>query len=233
MNDKSTKRAGMYLIDNKYYPSVTQILSVIDKPALRIWFGKQVYMATALNPSISEQEALAEPTKQSTTAKSRGTAVHDIVEAWENTGKVVGLEGPFQGYARAFESWVDSNDIKIKEHEQTVKSDKYGYAGTLDLLVVVNGDIKPTLIDVKTGKDIYPEAHLQVSAYKQALIEDGVELQDAGILLLQDDGTYKYEQAKDKLKTFLACKVLWEGLNEELIAKANVELNKRLLEELV
>lgn len=231
MNNKSDKRAGMYLINNKYYPSVTQILSVIDKPALRIWFGKQVYMATALNPAISEQEALAEPTKQSTSAKSRGTAVHDIVEAYENTGKVAGLEGPFQGYARAFESWINSNDIKVIGHEQTVKSEKYHYAGTLDLLVEVNG--KLTLIDVKTGKDIYPEAHLQVSAYKQALSEDGTELQGAGILLLQEDGTYKYEQAKDKLKPFLACKVLWEGLNEELIAKANVELNKRLLEELV
>lgn len=231
MNDKSTKRAGMYLINNKYYPSVTQILSVIDKPALRIWFGKQVYMATSLNPAISEQEALAEPTKQSTTAKSRGTAVHDIVEAYENTGKVAGLEGPFQGYARAFESWINSNDIKVVGHEQTVKSEKYHYAGTLDLLVEVNG--KLTLIDVKTGKDIYPEAHLQVSAYKQALSEDGTELQGAGILLLQEDGTYKYEQAKDKLKTFLACKVLWEGLNEELIAKANVELSKNLLEELL
>lgn len=231
MNDKSTKRAGMYLINNKYYPSVTQILSVIEKPALKIWFGKQVYMATALNPAISEQEALAEPTKQSTSAKGRGTAVHDIVEAYENTGKVAGLEGPFQGYARAFESWINSNDIKVIGHEQTVKSEKYHYAGTLDLLVKVNGNL--TLIDVKTGKDIYPEAHLQVSAYKQALSEDGTELQGSGILLLQEDGTYKYEQAKDKLKTFLACKVLWEGLNEELIAKANVELNKRLLEELV
>jgi hypothetical protein len=231
MNDKSTKRAGMYLINNKYYPSVTQILSVIDKPALRIWFGKQVYMATSLNPAISEQEALAEPTKQSTSAKSRGTAVHDIVEAYENTGKVAGLEGPFQGYARAFESWINSNDIKVIGHEQTVKSEKYHYAGTLDLLVEVNGNL--TLIDVKTGKDIYPEAHLQVSAYKQALSEDGTELQGAGILLLQEDGTYKYEQAKDKLKTFLACKVLWEGLNEELIAKANVELSKNLLEELL
>ncbi len=233
MNNKSDKRAGMYLIDKKYYPSVTQILSVIDKPAIRIWFGKQVYMATALDPSISEQQALSEPYKQNESAKSRGTAIHDIVEAWENTGRVAGLEGPFQGYARAFESWVKSNNIKILEHEQTVKSDKYRYAGTLDLLVKVNGDEKPTLIDVKTGKDIYPEAHLQVSAYKQALSESGIELQGAGVLLLQEDGTYKYEQAKDKLKTFLACKILWEGLNEELINKANVEISKNLLQEIL
>lgn len=222
MNSKSTKRAGMYLLDGKYYPSVTQILSVIDKPALRIWFGKQVYLATALHPELTEQQALAEPYKQNETAKSRGTAVHDIVEAYENTGKVAGLEGPFKGYAQAFQKWVADNKVEVVEHERTVFSNKYGYAGTLDLLVKINNSDRLTLIDVKTGKDIYNEAHLQVSAYRQALLEDGVELQGSAILLLQEDGTYKYEVGKDKLSGFLACKTLWESLNEELMKKANI-----------
>lgn len=232
MDKRTTKRSGMYFIEGKYYPSVTQILSVIDKPALRYWFGKQVYQAVALNPDMNEQQALAEPYKVSESAKDRGSAVHDIVEAWENTGKVVGLEGQFKGYAQAFESWIKSNNIKLLEHERSVYSKKYRYAGTLDLLVKVNGFDKPTLIDVKTGKDIYAEAHLQVSAYKQALLEDGVELQDTAILLLQEDGTFKYETGKDKLRAFLACKVLWEGLNEELLKKADVPIQESLIEEL-
>lgn len=232
MNQKSTKRVGMYLLDGKYYPSVTQILSVIEKKALMYWFGKQVYQAVALNPELTEQQALAEPYKVSESAKDRGSAVHSIVEAYENTGKVVGQEGPFKGYAQAFQSWVDMNQIKILEHERTVFSDKYHYAGTLDLLVTVNGFDKPTLIDVKTGKDIYPEAHLQVSAYRQALEETGYELGNTGILLLQEDGTFKYEVGKDKLKPFLACKYLWEGLNEELLKKADVPIQESLLEEL-
>lgn len=233
MNQKSTKRAGMYLKDGKYYPSVTQILTVIDKPSLRWWFGKEVYQAVALNPDMNEQQALAEPYKQSETAKSRGTAVHDIVEAYENTGRVVGIEGPFKGYAQAFDSWVKSNNVIVVEHERSVYSEKYRYAGTLDLLVKFNKEEKPTLIDIKTGKDIYPEAHLQVSAYKQALEEDGVELRNTGVLLLQEDGTYKFELGKDKLKSFLACKILWEGLNEELLKKADVPIQESLLEEIL
>jgi len=227
MNEKLKKRAGMYIKDEKYYPSVTQILKVIDKPALRYWYGKQVYEATALNPELSEQEALAYPYKVSESAKDRGTAVHDIVEAYKNIGDVVGQEGPFQEYAKAFQDFVNEYDIEVVENEKTVYSEKYRYAGTLDLLVKIKG--KLTIIDVKTGKDIYPEAHLQVSAYKQALSEDGIEVEDTAILLLQDDGKYKYEKAKDKFQGFLACKFIWESLNEELLKKAGVPISERLL----
>lgn len=233
MNDKSTKRAGMYFLEGKYYPSVTQILSVIDKPALRIWFGKEVYRATALNPEMNEQQALAEPYKTSETAKGRGTSVHDIVEAWENTGRVAGLTGPYKGYAEAFDSWIKSNNVKLVEHERTVCSDKYRYAGTLDLLVKIGSYDNPTLIDIKTGKDIYQEAHLQVSAYRQALEESGTKLQGTAVLLLQEDGTFKYELGKDKLRAFLACKVLWEGLNEELLKKAAVPIQESLMEDIL
>ena len=218
----------MYFIDNKYYPSVTQILSVIDKPALRIWYGKQIYQAVALHPEISEKEALAEPYKQGVTAKDRGSAVHAIVEGWEVTGKVNGLDGEHKGYAQAFDRWIKSNDVKIVEHERTICSDKYGYAGTLDLLVKINGFELPTLIDIKTGKDIYPEAQLQVSAYRVACEEQGTKLDSTGILLLMEDGTYKFELGKDKFAGFLACKTLWETLNEDLMIKAGIRSDRIL-----
>ena len=228
----------MYWVNDKAYPSVTQILTIIDKPALRYWFGKQVYEAMAVNPNLTEQEALATPYKLRDSAKDRGTAVHDIVEAWENTGKVVGLEGPFKGYAQAFQLWIDSNQIKLVEHERTVISEKYRFAGTLDLLVTINGFKLPTLIDIKTGKDLYPEVHLQLSAYEQALLETGYEidgkklttLEGTGALLLMEDGTYKFEVGKDKFKEFLACKTIWEGLNEDLMAKADLPRQKELVE---
>lgn len=223
MNNKHTKRAGLYWIDEIAYPSVTQILSILDKPALRYWFGRQVYLAMAIDPTLSEQEALAAPYRTSETAKARGTAVHDVVEAWENTDRVVGQEGPFAGYAKAFQSWVDHNNVTLVEHERTVVSKKYGYAGTLDLLVKINGFTKPTLIDIKTGKDLYPEVHLQMSAYGKAMEEQGIELQGTAALLLMEDGTFKFEQGKDKFKEFLACKIIWEGLNKETLDKANVK----------
>jgi hypothetical protein len=229
MNGKNTKRAGLYYIENSYYPSVTQIIGILAKPALTYWFGKQVYQVMALNPELTEQQALAAPYQVSETAKGRGTAVHDIVEAWEHTSRVVGQEGPYAGYAQAFQLWVDHNQVKLVEHERTVVSKEFRFAGTLDLLVMIDGFKKPTLIDIKTGKDLYPEVHLQLSAYKQALKEDGVEVEGTAALLLMEDGTYKFEVGKDKFKEFLACKTIWDGLNEELMSKANEAQQKELI----
>jgi tRNA U55 pseudouridine synthase TruB len=224
MNDKSNKRGGMYWKEDKSYLSVTEILKTIDKPALRWWFGHEIYLAMVKNPSMNEAEAMASPYRINETAKNRGTAVHDIVEAYKNIDEVVGLEGPYKGYAQAFKNWLKDFDVKVQENEKTVISDKHGYAGTLDMLAVLNGDTLPTLIDVKTGKDLYPEVHLQTSAYKQALSEQGIKVQGCSHLLLMEDGTYKYEQGKDRLEAFLACKKLYEGLNAEKLEKIGYKI---------
>lgn len=222
MSDKrDTRRGGFYWVNNKPYISVTNILKVLDKPALRYWFGREVYRAMVVNPELSEQEALAAPYKTSGEAKDRGSAVHSIVEAWKSIDEVVGLGGPYAGYARAFKEWLEDNKVSVRENEKTVVSKEHGYAGTLDLLVVLNGDRLPTLVDVKTGKDLYPEVHLQMSAYKQALEEGGTEVQGTAALLLQEDGTYKYELGKDKFKEFMAAKLIYESNNEEMLAKYN------------
>ncbi len=57
--------------------------------------------------------------------------------------------------------------------EQTVWSRTHRYAGTLDLVAYVDG--VRTLIDFKTSKAIYAEAHLQNVAYQVALAEMGHE----------------------------------------------------------
>jgi len=219
MDKRHERRAGFYWVDDKPYITVTNVLKIIDKPALRYWYGKEVYRAVTLNPGIGEREALSEPYKSSGKAKDRGTAVHDIVEAWKNIGEVAGKKGPFQGYAKAFESWLGDNRVKVEENERTVVSHKHRYAGTLDMLARINGDNLLTVIDVKTGKDLYPEVHLQLSAYRHALEEQGVEVKGTAAVLLREDGTYKYETGQDRLKGFLAAKALTEELDKERLIK--------------
>ena len=65
--------------------------------------------------------------------------------------------------------------------EFTVVSHKYGYAGTADLLAEVNGVL--TLVDWKTGKSVYREAHLQNAAYRQAVREMGLGDPQQGLIL--------------------------------------------------
>lgn len=217
---KQDRRGGFYFIEGKPYISVTKALEVLDKPALRYWFGQEVYRAMLKDPSLDEKTALAAPYKVSDTAKNRGTTVHSIVESWKTTGGVVENE-QYKGYADAFRSWIDDNHITLKEHERTVISHKYGYAGTLDLLAGVSGSGKTWLIDIKTGKDIYPEAFLQLSAYKQALAEENVQVDEIAVLLLRENGKYKFEKGEDQLDIFLNTINIWKWKNKELIAKVS------------
>jgi PD-(D/E)XK nuclease superfamily len=216
-----TKRGSYYWLGDVPYVSVTEVLKVLDKPALQRWYGKQVYLAMLANPALSESEALAAPYKISDDAKARGTTIHDIVEAWQhNQTYIDGIPEKYRGYATAFYRWVEDYDATLVEHERSVASRKYGYAGTLDLLVTLNGSGKLVLIDVKTGKDVYVEALLQTSAYRQAIKEEGVEVVGTGVLVLADDGTYKFQRSEaDLFRQFFACKVLWDFLNSEEVTQ--------------
>lgn len=221
---KGNRRGEFYWIDDKPYVSVTNILSVIDKPALRYWFGDQVYNAMIVNPNLNRKAALSAPYQKSDAAANRGTTVHSIVESYQHTKEHVdSIDKDFQGYAQAFFNWVEDNDVDIMIHEKTVISKQYGFAGTLDLLVKFRKSNKVYLIDVKTGKDIYPEAYLQLSAYKQALREENITVDHIAVVLLRETGTYKFGQGEEALDVFLSAKRLWEWKNTDLMSKFSLQ----------
>ena len=214
MNTYTTKdrRGGFYWKDEKPYVSVTNILKVLDKPALRYWFGREVYRAMVVDPTLQESEALAAPYKTSSKAADRGTTVHSIVEAYKASGAKITPPEDFKGYAEAFYSWVNDYKLEIKEHEKTLFDEENKLAGTADLICTNNGDT--WIIDVKTGKDIYDEAFLQVSAYmKMSGVNRG------GVLLLQENGKYKFAESPSYFEYFLAVKKMWEFINRELCEK--------------
>jgi hypothetical protein len=225
---RDARRGGFYWLEGQPFASVTTIIGVLDKPALRYWFGKQVYLATVANPGMSEKEAMNAPYSINNSAKDRGQTIHSIVEAFKATGDYIeGIPAEFRGYAQAFYKWTQDNHAAIIDHERTVVSRKHGFAGTLDLLVTLNGSDKKVVVDVKTGKDIYMEAYLQLAAYRQALKEEGTEVAGVAVLLLQENGSYKYEyQETNMFREFFACKVLWEWLNAEDIAKVTAYARK-------
>jgi hypothetical protein len=216
------RKAGKVVwVDGELMFRVTSCLEILAKPALQYWYGKQVYLAVNANPGMSEKEALNAPYQISEDAKSRGTTIHSIVEAYKHSHEYIdGVPEQFRGYAQAFYKWTEDNHVEVVEHERTVVSREFGYAGTLDLLAKINGSELPIVVDIKTGKSIYPEAFLQLSAYRQALKEEGVEVGGVAVLLLQEDGSYQYQFTTNHyLRQFTACKILYEWLNREDIEK--------------
>jgi len=224
-DNRQNRRGGFYWHEgNIPFVSVTTVLGVIGKPALQYWFGKEVYKAMVNDPGLSEKEALSAPYVTSKAAMKRGTTVHAIVENYvDNKDYVDSASEEFKPYAKAFYNWVKDFDVEILEHEKTVLSHKYGYAGTMDLIVKFRNSGRIMIIDIKTGKDIYDDYFLQLSAYKQGLEEvEGIKA-DMGILLLptnaagKSTGKYKFQEADYCFNEFLSAKTLWEWKNAETI----------------
>lgn len=228
---KSQRRGGFYWLDNSPYVSVTNCLSIIDKPALRYWVGKMVWEAMIAKPTLSLEEAMSAAYGKNKDAKERGTNVHTVVESYTRYDKKLpefekyinnSLPEDISGYGKAFLKWIGDVSPTIVANEKTVSSDQYKYAGTLDMIADIGTERKRRLIvDIKTGKDIYPEAYLQLSAYKEALKEKGFEVDGVAVLLLSNKGTYKFEEGEPQLDIFLAAQKIWLWKNQDLLNKLN------------
>lgn len=224
-HEKAIVRGGFRWIGSQPYVRVTTVLGdVINKPALQQWYGKQVYLAMVQNPELGEKEALAAPWKVSQDAMDRGSAVHEIVELDKESDDIEQVDEKYRGYLKAYRKWKTDSGIDVLEHEKTIFSHAEGYTGQIDLIVKTPGDERVTIVDVKTGKGIYPEALMQVAAYQQAAEEHGYDTNGTGVLLLRPTGSYLYDynttqENERQYKGFLAAKTIFEAKHEEDLKK--------------
>ena len=110
------------------------------------------------------------------------------------------------------------------ENEKTVVSKKNKFAGTVDIIGKVNG--KLYVIDVKTNNSgaIYETYHLQVSAYIEALRENGVAVEGGYVLVLSPEGKYAYGQVKECFDVFLKLRDVWVWKNQEKCNKVGYSI---------
>ncbi len=219
-DQKSTRRGGFYWEGNKPYISVTQVLKVIDKPAIRYWYGNEIYLAMVKDPTLSEKEAMASPYVTSKKAMRRGTRVHDFIENYKNGAKMpeefVG-NNELIGYYNAFLFFLkDHPQFEVISSERTVKNEKEGYKGTLDLHAKVGE--REMLIDVKTNKEanVYDEVALQLSAYNEPLSGGKLPM---FALALGAEGQYTFKEQLNCYDEFLYAKGLWTWKNKKKCIK--------------
>lgn len=224
-NQKGEKRGIFYFKDGVPYLSTTTILGAIAKPALAYWYGQEVYYAMVKDPTLDEKTALAAPYQSSKTAMSRGTTVHSIVEAYKTTGlELEGIPEDFHLYAQAFYQFMKDHNVEIIEQEKSVFDDVNKVGGTLDMYCKIGDSLH--VLDIKTGKDIYPEASLQLSSYAHMLRLENKKVDAISVLLLETGadklptGNYKFAVQSESHEAFLSAKNLYEWLNREKLIKA-------------
>ena len=163
---KKTKAHIRYkLADGSTVPGVTTVLGLLDKPALKVWANKLGLQNIELGKYVDNLADI-------------GTLAHAMV-----TDKLEGKPTPTDEYSKdqidkaencalSFWQWAKEHPIeKVYFCERPLVSETMKYGGTLDILCRVGG--QDTIIDLKTGSGIWPEAVMQVATLKRLLEENG------------------------------------------------------------
>lgn len=163
--------------EDKYYPSVTSILSAAPvDPFFLDWIK-----LSGKNADWARDKAARE-----------GTAVHEALEDLV-AGKSVDWKDTYGNAKYSLLVWqmilkgaefLNTYKPKILGAEMFLYSDKYEYAGTTDLLCKL-GD-RTALIDYKTSNTISETYRMQLAAYAKALEEiHGIKVDTTAVLWLK------------------------------------------------
>lgn len=228
-----------YTVNGDTVPSVTQILGVLDKPAL-VWWGMTTgvegvcKLANLLGDELDFTDpagvvSLLTANKMTVNhvrdqAGSRGTGVHDAAQSWATERKVLRPQQfPIEerGYVRGFTEFLLDHRPEFLETEVTVGSAEHSFAGRFDTLARL--DERLVLLDYKTSKRIYPEQFLQLSGYELARLEMGAEASDGQMVLrLAPDGSYELAESYATGDMFLGVKAAYDALQQLKRAKKKV-----------
>jgi len=154
----------------------------------------------------------------------KGSKVHQAVKVLLNGGAVdcqfslfEGRDGEMGPLAAAeieclmsFIEWFEKTKPIVIAFEFTVWSERYGYAGTVDLYCIIDG--VHWIVDFKVSAQIYPAHEIQVSAYKFA---DVMFPKSTRLAILQlnykinKKQKYKFTRIKQQFTLFLSVKRTW------------------------
>lgn len=166
---KSIRRAKSTYktIAGEIVPGVTTILSLRAKPALVEWgfrIGRE-------NPNLNSLRDYVDD------LADIGTCAHQVLDSHlKNIEVDLGdfspnvVEAAKTSVSKYFD-WARGKDIALIAADMELVSERYRFGGKLDVYARIDG--VPTVLDFKTGKNIYSEHLYQVAAYAEMLKEQG------------------------------------------------------------
>jgi hypothetical protein len=201
-----------YKEGGRVVPSVTTILSVINKPQLISWAANMAVetISSQITPGIAYDEmqlmTIMESgriahQKKKTDAAALGTFVHDWVEKYiKGEPSPMPVNPILRDSIEKFLLWVEKYNVKFLKSEQIIFSKKYRYTGKLDFICSINDELY--LGDLKTSKGIYNEMWVQTAAYRQAREEEFPQEKYAGQLIIRIDknmGDFEFAVCRDEV----------------------------------
>lgn len=171
------------------YPSVTSILSVINKPGLESWKQEQAILSALTLPRLPDEKldefvkrVVKDMDDQSEKARGFGSQIHAAIEGYFQHEALTEEIAP---YLKSFIEWSNDQVTKVIGSEVICGCKECGYAGRLDLVCVLK-DSGFSVIDAKTqnvkrNKDgikqpiFYPEWPRQLAAYAHTYGPDSTE----------------------------------------------------------
>jgi hypothetical protein len=176
----------VYQVDGATVPSVTQVLSgfsqLIDYssvPAFQLEFaagrGTAAHKATELYDLGDLDE---EGTREDDEQRTDHIRLMPYVDAWKQFRADTGFEPSII--------------------EQRMYHSLYGYAGTVDRIGVLYGEL--AVVEIKTTAKLWPATAIQVAAYQEAFNHGKTAKERAKrryAVQLRPDGTYRLEQYED------------------------------------
>lgn len=173
----------MYTYEGTVYRGVTGVLSVIDKSGpLMSWAAKQTAEAAValLGDDNALKELLAavgpEGTVRALTSRANwkrdeaaalGTEVHSLADLVVRGEPTPSMNETTRKRVLCYAQWWKDSGWTLRTSEAMLINPTMGYGGTLDLLAK-DRDGRTVLADIKTGKAVYNEAVLQLTAYGMA-----------------------------------------------------------------
>lgn len=204
------------------YPSVTNVIRILDKPQLNAWREEQAILAALTLPAVPGEtiderarRVAHDAGEQVSVAARRGTNIHKCVENYLLYQKF-DPHPEVRDLVSKFPAWADKNIRSVHYAETTVVGQ--GYAGTLDLFATIEG-YGPRVADFKSRKPYngavrtYLEDNIQLAAYWKAVPNDGVGTMSIFINSVEASDpvvhAWELEETKKGWEIFDHCRAIW------------------------
>ena len=204
----------IYTIGDLKLPSVTTVLADYDKAGLMIWVdivAKNGYELPNGDITHDYREVMRETSKL-------GTKIHKELEGYVKArikGESYLAKEECIPYIEALKKWIKDKNVLLLACEMTVHSKKYRYAGTLDLLCMIDG--KVYVVDFKVTTGHFLTNSIQVTAYAKAVEEEEnakwnggnpLQVEGTGVLRIgkgDEIGTYDWKDYTKRMDAHWEC----------------------------